>query len=281
MDQSFIVLSPEDNDHDFDREIYSSSIETLIVQRNAKVSLGHFLNLRRLILHWLPRNVLDKLELNALPELEYLSIRFRRNTDEDSIFDFPETVFTNGLPRLRICILPDVCLEAKDRRWIESPMITVLKIGEIDLETYRDLLSCCSNLRTFECMINRWSSIADHIPAHPNLRTLVLKRLTLNHRIFTRCLSCVPNVQRLDLAAIDFSTSPGILQSKIDAFKSIAYSRLTKLRRMNFHLTLFSDTIDRAYPRRIEADFSSREKTRLIIEQKSLKDRKNFDEIDD
>ena len=287
--QSYLVLSPEDNEHDFDQEIYSSSIDTLIVQRNADVSLGHFPNLHRLILHWLPRNVLDKLELDALPLLEYLSIRFRRNTDEDSIFDFPQKIFTNGFSRLRICILPDVCIGLTDRRWIECPLITVLKIGNIDLDVYRDLLSCCSNLRTLECALNRWSTISVDIPAHPNVRTLILKRLMLNHRIFKHCLSCVPNVQRLDLDAVEFSVSPGIFQSKIDTFKFISNSNLPKLHRMNFHVILFldfsKDSINLEFLRRLEAEFFSGENNtcqkRLTIERRDLRDRKSFDEMMD
>lgn len=277
IDQSFLILSSNDNGHDFDREIYSSSIDNLIVQRNAEVSLTYFPNLRRLILHWLPRNVLDKLELDALPYLEYLFIRFRRNTDEDSIFDFPEKIFTNGFSRLQICILPDVWIESNSHRWIDTPLITILKIGEIDLEIYRDILSSCSNLRIFECVINRWSIIPEDIPLHLNVRTLVLKQLTLDHRIFKRCLSCLPNIQRLDIETIDFSTSPGILYSKIDAFKMIVHSDLTKLRRMNFQLTLVLDfenvLMNNEVFHRLERDFSSEEnnncRMRLSIERKT------------
>ena len=281
MDRTLLILSPEDS---YQFEDYYSSVDTLIVKENAEVIIGHFSNLRRLILHWLPGNVVDKLDLDVLPDLEYLSISLRGKYENSLIWDIPDKVFNNGFPRMQICILPEMVIKTTHQPWSNTPMITVLKMGMINLDIYRDVLIVCPNLRVFECEIDRNTDLSIDIPSHSNLRTLVIKRMQFIHRISEKYLSCLPNLHRLDLHAIEYHFSLGIFQSKFDALKLILNHHLTQLRQMNVHLTLFNGShrydIHPYGLRQLEENFQSKEnepyRSRLMINYGGFQDRYNF-----
>jgi hypothetical protein len=287
LDQLSLTLSPNDN-QDFDQEIFSSSIHTLIVNNNANVIIGHFPNLRHLILHWLPANVIDKLECDILPYLEYLSVDSRISSSAYSIFNIDNQIFTNGFSQLKFCYLPNMPIGVSDTRWRQTPSINVLKIGRIDLYIYQSILSSCPNLRVFEFAIDGQSEIPMNIEQHPNIKILVIKEMTFNKRIINMCLSCVPNVQRLDIHAKDSYISSLQRWSESDWFKPIIDLHLSKLRRMNFNLLagLDLDTGTNEYILgKLERSFSriqtNRYQTKLIIDRKAPIHSEYYDDWDE
>lgn len=276
LDQLSLTLSPNDNHRNFDNQFFSSSIDTLVVNENAHVSLGHFPNIRRLILHWLPDNVLDKLGFDILPDLEYLSIHSPISSSVCSTLGIADQIFTNDFPQLKVCCLPGMSIRVSYTPWTQTPSINVLKLGEIDLSIYPNILSSCPNLRVFEFAIDRRTEIPTDISHHPNIKTLVIKQVTFDTHVLNICLSCVPNVQRLDIHAKDYHISSIKRWSESGWFKSIIDLYLSKLRRMNFYLPVI---LGREKPElnenildELERSFSriqtNRYQTRMIIDRK-------------
>ena len=272
-----LTLSPKTNNQNFAKESYSHLVNTLIVMNYAEVILDHFPDVRRLILHRLAHNILEKLESDVLPYLEYLSIDSSQSVSLLWRVDLSDKIFTNGFPQLQFCSLHGMNIISAGMQWSLTPSINVLKIGQIDLLIYVQILSVCSNLRLFEFAISPRSRMPNNIAhQYPNVRTLVIWEMAPKNQFFDLCLSCVPNVSRLDI----YTRSSAIQRSSIwpesGWFSSNIDRHLSQLRRMNFHLSVILDEKDELEKENrfatLQRDFeraqNNRFQSKLIIDQK-------------
>lgn len=236
LDQLYLIL-PSFDLHD---PIFLPYISTLIINKRINVILDQFTHIRRLILHWLPDNILNKLKADILPQLEYLYINSRQLSIACWKNNFYDKLFTNGFPLLKVCCLFEMNTMKTDLLWCETPSIKILKIGSADLFVYHKILSACPNLSLFEFTIAGSCKIPSHIKHHMNIKSLVIKKIhfltIINTKVVNMFLSCVPNLQRLDIRLKNFHISVVQTLLKFDWLKRIIDVHLLRLRRIDFYL---------------------------------------------
>jgi hypothetical protein len=291
--QLCLTLSSSNYDETMDDEMFSPNISTLIVNKDAAVILGHFTNVRRLILHWLPDNVLEKLEVDILPQLEYLYIDSPELSNECFKFDFYEKIFTNGFPELKFCFLSKMDPKLTYIQWRPTPSLIVLKIGRVDLFVYKEILSTCPNLQVFELALVEQYERPTAIEPHTNLKTLVIKQvhnsMIVNTDSINMYLSCVPNLKRLSIHLRDCYTLEVEDLFGTDWLTSTIELHLSNLRRVDFDLTVYWNSEIREYTEivflRLEEQFQKMQKnryqSRLIINRKNWEDPNSSHFLDD
>jgi hypothetical protein len=280
-----LTLSQSDRNENIDYEIISSQIYTLIVNQGAGVILAHFTNVRRLILFWLPDNVLDKLLVDILPHLKLLHISSRSLTSVCWRIDFYDKIFTNGFPQLKFCSLADMDIKKDYLESSHTPALTVLKLGSVNLFIYKIILSSCPNLHFFQLSIVRSERIPNRIEHHMNIKNLVLKpvcpSMILNTGVINMYLSCVPNLERLSIHLIRHVISNFPQFCRSDWLARIIDLHLSKLHQVDYYVSVLLNRTTTEYYNenllhRLQENFEHVHKkhyqSRLIINQENIED---------
>lgn len=236
-----LTLSPSDQHENLDDAPFPPYVSTLIVNKQASVIVGLFPNLRHLILHWLANDVLDKLEFDYLPYLEYLHIDSRRVTIENwdgCIFD---KIFTNGFPQLKYCSLSKMDITPSITLQPSVPSLNILKVQYIDIIIYQKILSSCPNLNLFEFALSPRDHVLNNIENHVNMKTLVIKITSRTMVQYTTTLkmylSCVSNLKRLNIHFEIYSITNAFSSYITEWFLGmINDSHLPELRRVNLKI---------------------------------------------
>lgn len=241
-----LTLSLSDDYDDVDNAICFDNISTLIVNKNVNVTIGQFPNLRRLILHWLSDSVIDKIEYDFLPYLEYLYIDSRQSSYDCSDWGIFYKIFTNGFPQLKYISVSKMDIQPTTSIWFEIPSINILKVGYINLSIYEKILSSCPNLSLFEFGIDRGDKILNYIKDHMNIKTSVIKMKDPLAR-WGQCdegmyLPCLPNLKRLNIRIENLCIIDAITLCENDWLTHMIGSDLSKLRRVDVYLPIILDT---------------------------------------
>ena len=289
-----ITLSQSDRNENIDDEIKSAQIYTLIVNPRAGVILAHCTNVRRLILFWLPDNVLDKLLVDILPHLELLHISSRSLSSKCSTVDFYDKIFTNGFPQLKFCSLADMDIKKDYLQSSHTPALTVLKLGAVNLLVYKEILSSCPNLHFFQLSIVRSEKIPNHIEHHMNIKNLVLKpvcpSMILNTGAINICLSCVPNLERLSIHLVRHVISNFPQFCKSDWLAKIIDLHLSKLHQVDYYVSVLLNRTTTEYYNenllhRLQQNFQHVHKkhyqSRLVIDQENIENSMYLSGFDD
>ncbi|CAF3965599.1 unnamed protein product [Adineta steineri] len=193
-------------------DIFRSFIYTLRVDSGINVNLTQFSNIRHLKLEWPSNQELQQLCSNVLPYLEKLNLVY--------IDTFPTN---NGL----------MCL----------PSLRILKIRCINLSIYQTILSLCPNLYYFQLSIFTSEKFLSNIPVHDNLKRLVIHVGDViwpwNDNLFNKYLSCVPNLEQLNIHRLFYISRITESFFNYDWFASIISAHLRTLHRFHFYLRCF------------------------------------------
>lgn len=280
LDQLYLILPTTD----LYNSIYLPYISTLIINKRVDIIFNQFIHIRRLILHWLPDSIINKLKSNILPNLEYLYINSRQLSIECWKNNFYDKIFTNGFPRLKSCFLLEMNTIKRNLSWCHTPSIKILKIGSINLFVYQKILLSCTNLNLFEFGIAGSDQTLLRIKHHMNVKTLVIKKvhclMMINMNIMNMFLSCVPNLTRLDIRLKNLHISVVHNLLEFDWLQQIIDVYLTKLRRIGFYLPVVLATKslefhDEQILYELENDFKEKHKkslyqSELIIDRKPM-----------
>ncbi|CAF0976962.1 unnamed protein product [Adineta steineri] len=209
-------------------DIFRLFIYTLRVDSGINVNLTQFPNIRHLKLEWPSNQELQQLCSNVLPYLEKLNLVYigniLTNTFLSSKFSYLD-IFpaNNGL----------MCL----------PSLRILKIRFINLSIYQTILSLCPNLYYFQLSIFTSEEFLSNIPIHDNLKRLVIRVGDViwpwNDNLFNKYLSCVPNLEQLNIHRLFYISRITESFFNYDWFASIISTHLRTLYRFHFYLRCF------------------------------------------
>ncbi|CAF1523757.1 unnamed protein product [Rotaria magnacalcarata] len=229
---------PEDNQCEnidlFCRYIYSLTILGKVV-----VNLNRFKHIHCLILHDPVDTLLQQLDIDNLPYLEYLSI-------PDVLFRMSsmyQKLFSNRFPNLKFCNLFECETIETILPWTQTLSLCFLKIGFIDFYVYTAILSACPNLYYLKLHIFQSYLKLSDIQPHRNLRKLEIYSEIIdwyyNDQLIDNFLRCLPNLEELIIYRLISKIVDPI--PDYDWLASIISIRLSLLRYFIFSLHLEYD----------------------------------------
>jgi len=134
-------------------QIFASYIYTLKIDYAINIDLNYFTNIHRLILISPTSNQLKQVVFNPLPYLEHLTIGYEHFLYSYYIPDLCEKIFSNKFPHLTSCYLLEPRILEIIPNLTESIQIRILKLDNIDIFIYKNILSLCPNLYLFQFTI--------------------------------------------------------------------------------------------------------------------------------
>lgn len=224
-------------------EIFSYHVHTLIVNPWINFNLQHFPNVRRLRLDNPLPKVVEQLQPNTMPYLEYLSITYTYNMYEMVILH--ENVFSNRFPNLKSCELREKQSLMTIPNWAQSPSIIILKTEFIDSTIYTTILNACPNLSYLKFSMYPSNGTFIDIPLHQNLKRMIIELQDSDWHydddMLYRFLESVPNLEKLKIHRKNYSQSIKELIQDYDWLSSIIQLRLSKLIKFIFCFHLLKD----------------------------------------
>jgi len=191
--------------------IFAPCIYTLKIDYAINIDLNNFTNLHRLILLSPTSNQLQQILFNSFPYLEHLTIGYEHFLFSYYIPEICEKIFSNKFPHLTSCYLFEPRILEIIPSLPQSTQIRILKMDNIDISTYKDILSLCPNLYFFQFTILNQHEEFCQINPHLNLKKMVIKFQNLVKRfsdhIMISYLSCVPNLEQLCINEINFDVN--------------------------------------------------------------------------
>jgi hypothetical protein len=223
-------------------EIFAPYIYTLKMDYAVNIDLKHFTNLHRLILLSPTSNQLQQAVVNSLPHLEHLSIGYEHFLFSNYIPDLCLKIFSNKFPRLTSCYLYEPRILEIIPNLTQSIQIRRLKMDNIDIFTYKDILSLCPNLYFFQFTILNQQEEFCQIKAHFHLKQMIIKFQnlvqTFSDSVIMSYLSCVPNLEQLTIYEINFDVNiKEYLQ--YNWFASVIVHHLLLLNQFKYYLYIY------------------------------------------
>ncbi|CAF1298128.1 unnamed protein product [Rotaria sordida] len=189
----------EDNQY-INIDLFSPYIHSLITIGDVNINLHYFKNLHRLILHYPTNKLLEQLDIDNLPYLEYLSI-------PDILFGMSsiyQKIFSNKFPNLKFCNLFGFETIETILNWTTQTLsLRILKIGLIDFYVYKAILYACPNLYYLQLKMFQSYLKLSYIQIHSNLKKLEIyseiNDWQYNDQLIDIFLECVPNLEQLSI----------------------------------------------------------------------------------
>ncbi len=224
-------------------QIFAPYIYTLKIDYAVNIDLRYFTNIHRIILLSPTSNQLKELVINDLPYLEHLSIGYEHFLFSSYLSDLCEKIFSQNFPRLTSCYLFEPRILEIIPDLTQSISIRILKMDNIDVFIYKDLLSLCPNLYFFEfTILNQQEEEFCSINPHLNLKRMIIKFQNLA-QIYSDCrmisyLTCVPCLEQLNIYEINFD---GNIKEYFDYkwFSSLIQNSLLFIRKFQYFLYLY------------------------------------------
>jgi hypothetical protein len=239
-----LTISKEN--HFSDLNLLFPYIHSLITIGEVDINLNNFQNLHRLILHYPSNKLLQQIENDILPNLEYLSI-------PDILFGMSpifQKIFSNKFPNLKFCHFFGFETIETILQWTQIPSLRILKIGLIDFHAYKSILSACPNLYYLKLkMFQSYLKLSD-IQSHSNLKKLELyseiNDWRYNDQLIDSFLGCVSNLEQLSIYRWISVSKIIELIPDYDWLSSIIAIRLPILKYFNLclHLEYYSEFIE-------------------------------------
>jgi hypothetical protein len=235
---SFTLLKSNSNDYD----LFAPYIYTLTIDYAVNIDLNHFRNLHRLTLLSPTSNQLKQIVFTSLPYLEHLSIGYEHFLYSHYIPDLCQKIFSNDFPQLKSCYLFEPRILEILPHLTPSTQLRILKMDNIDLLTYKDILSLCPNLYLFQfTMLNQHEEVYQITP-HLNLKRMIIKFQSLVKSIsdcaMNHYLSYVPNLEQLNIHEINFDVN--ILEYlNSNWFAKLIHNQLSLLIRLKYYLQIY------------------------------------------
>ncbi|CAF3138247.1 unnamed protein product [Rotaria sp. Silwood2] len=254
-------------------EIYSFYVYTLIVNPWINFNLQNFPNVRRLRLNNPLPKVLEQLQPNVMPYLEYLSIFYTYNMYEMVLLH--ENIFSNRFQNLKSCELYEKQTLITIPHWTQSPSIYILKAEFIDSVVYKTILTACPNLYFFKFVLYSSNGISTDIPSHKNLKHMIIELRDFDwfydDYIISGFLECVPNLKYLEIHRRNYSSNIRESIEYYDWLAAIINIRLPLLRKFLFYFHLSKDEkligcINENIINKIQTDFSNVHKGQYIAQ---------------
>ena len=145
-------------------------------------------------------------------------------------------------PRLKSCYLFEPRILEIIPQVTSSTQLRILKMDNIDILNYKDVLSLCPNLYLFEfTMLNEHEETC-LIKPHLNLKRMFIKFQshvkTVSDCAMNHYLSCVPNLEELNLYEINFEVNMTEYLNS-NWFALLIDNQLTSLRRFKYYLLAY------------------------------------------
>jgi len=257
-------------------EIFSYYVHTLIVDPWINFNLKHFPNIHRLRLDSVLPQVLEQLKPDIMPYLEHLSVLYTYNMYEMGLLH--ERIFSNRFINLKSCELYEKQALMTIPNWTQSPSINILKTDFINSTTYQAILSACPNLYFFKFWMFSLNEIPTNIQLHKNLKQMIIEFRESNwfyddDYILSRFLSCVPNLEILEIHRRTYSKHLKEHIENYDWLSSIINYRLPILRKFKFYFHLLdTKTIDENILIQIENDFNNLHKGQYKVQLEIIRE---------
>lgn len=237
--QLSVILSINGENSTFDH-LFSSRVETLIVQGDLSFSLLSYPHVRRLILIHSKTDQISQAMLHG-QRLQMISVLAPRCFY--STYNLHEKIFSDGYPSLTACCLTNVyspSFELRRLSWHQSPSMRFAKISSRDAMIHYAVLSSCPNLQSFHLSMEQLDRTPIDSPPHQSLRQL---RFQLNQwpgdrTIWESFFRFIPFLRRLiisrqamlpdaldDLLQFDWLAS--VLPEHLETFAFSLYLRST------------------------------------------------------
>lgn len=185
-------------------------IRALIINRGIPIDFHRFTQIRFLILRFPTETSIDQFNPLILPSLEHFRLNHIHSSLTYRIPRLCEKIFTDRFPRLISCYLFQWGSISPTTSWTFS-VLKILKIGSIDLFTYKTILSICPNLFSLQCATIRPNSTHLSIASHRTLKRLIIKTTTYipacEDDELRICLSLLPHLEYLRIYRSDCSSS--------------------------------------------------------------------------
>ncbi|UJR14522.1 hypothetical protein I4U23_001518 [Adineta vaga] len=238
---SLTLFKYNSNEIDYYNEL-TPYIYTLIMDYAVNIDFNHFLNIHRLVLLSPTSSQLKQLVCNTLPYLEHLTIGYEHFLFCDHIPDLCEKIFSNGFPCLKSCSLLEPRILEIIPHMTQTIQLSILKMDNIDLLTYKSLLSLCPNLYILQFNILDDLDESCAIKPHLNLKRMIIKfqshMKTLPDSIMNQYLSCVPNLEQFIVYEINFDVNIKEYLT-FNWFASLTKKHFVFLRRLTYHLYIY------------------------------------------
>lgn len=235
MNGSYVLKTNDD--------VFSYYVYTLVVNPWINFNLQHFPNIRRLRLDSPLPKVLEQLQPDVMPYLEYISIHYTYNMYEMGLLH--EKIFSNRFLHLKSCELYDRQTLIKIPNWTETPSIRALQTDFIDSFVYKIILCACPNLYFFKFWMYSLHGIPTDVPIHKNLKRMIIELAEVNwfydDNTISGFLECVPNLEQLEIHRRTYSEHIREYIDDYDWFAKIIHGRLPMLRKFTFYFHLSAD----------------------------------------
>jgi hypothetical protein len=239
---SLTLLTFDSNQKD-NYDIFAPYVYTLFMDYGVNIDFKCFLNVRRLTLMSPTTNQLKQLVSDTLPYLEYLSVGYEHFLFSYYIPDLCYKIFSNGFPHLKSCHLLEPRLLETIPSLTGSTQLRILKMENIDIFIYKDILSLCPNLYFFQFRILSHHEEQCYIEPHHNLKRMIIKFQSLIKPLFDCSidlyLSCVPYLEQFTVHETNFDV---IITEYLDYkwFAGLIDHRLLSLRRFKYYLNIYA-----------------------------------------
>ena len=222
-------------------------VRTVIIKTILVHSLQSFASLRRLIVDYTTGELLEQLNEQTLPHLEYLSITHR--VHPWYISDLYTKIFSNTFPKLQSSSIARIRFpENGFPSWSQTFSIRSLKFNEINASIFLAVLSACPNLSSLHFKLSLESPMpASHIISHPNLKQLMIN-MNADHwpwtdQFLVDYLRCLPHLEQFHISrSIANSASRLVIFDQLREYHWLASiiqsSHLSFLCRFRFDLHL-------------------------------------------
>ncbi|CAF4232901.1 unnamed protein product [Rotaria socialis] len=221
-------------------EIFSFYVYTLIISPWINFNLQNFPRVRRLRLDNPLPKVLEQLQPNIMPHLEYLSVFYTYNMYEMVILH--ENVFSNRFVNLKSCELYEKQTLITIPHWTQSPSLQVLKTEYIDSTIFKIILGACPNLYFFKFYLYPTNGMTTDIPLHNNLKHMIIELQDVDwyydDNTINAFLKSVPKLEQLEIHRRFYSQHMRENIKDYDWFSLIIKHRLPILRRFRFYFHL-------------------------------------------
>ncbi|CAF0837273.1 unnamed protein product [Adineta steineri] len=222
---------------------------SILIINEIQIELDQFTHIRCLILTIPFYRQIHQLSTHTFPYLEHLSINFLTQSFPYNIFNIYNKIFSNEFPCLQSSYLQQAEVIHRFETWTHTLSLRKLKVGKINIFTYKAILSSCSNLyyRKFIKNISKGILLPDK--THVNLKKMIIELPLWNSYTLSEMnnfLSYVPNLEQFSIYHAEFCADINGYLS-YDWLSSSINSYLPLLHSFNYYFELFYFGLSNTY----------------------------------